>query len=154
MEKPTAVKCVAVALVFALGWSQALIVNRIFYTEAINHQQDMELAQDIRNRIDKLGVTDQSKETLIFLNYHPSACNSDCYTSDQLGLVGRSLFEVTVSPEQGTFVKTNFMNIMGSKFKQASESQLQSAMKYGATMPHWPASGSVIEKNDLIIVNF
>lgn len=114
----------------------------------------MELAQDIRNRIDKLGVTDQSKETLIFLNYHPSACNSDCYTSDQLGLVGRSLFEVTVSPEQGTFVKTNFMNIMGSKFKQASESQLQSAMKYGATMPHWPASGSVIEKNDLIIVNF
>lgn len=154
MEKPTAVKCVAVALVFALGWSQALIVNRIFYTEAINHQQDMELAQDIRNRIDKLGVTDQSKETLIFLNYHPSACNSDCYTSDQLGLVGRSLFEVTVSPEQGTFVKTNFMNIMGSKFKQASESQLQSAMKYGATMPHWPASESVIEKNDLIIVNF
>lgn len=149
-----AVKYVAVVLAFILSWSQALIVNRIFYTEAINHQQDAELAQDIRNRIDELGVTDQSKETLVFLNYHPSACNSDCFTSDQLGLVGRSLFEVTVSPEQGTFVKTNFMNIMGNKFKQASKPQLQSAEKVGAAMPHWPAPGSVAKKGDLIIVNF
>lgn len=70
------------------------------YTEATNHQQDMELAQEIRTRIDELNIDDQSEVSLVFLNYHKSACNKDCYTSDQLGLVGRSLFEVTVSPNK------------------------------------------------------
>lgn len=88
-------------LLGAGNWmSQALIVNRIFYTEATNHQQDMELAQEIRTRIDELNIDDQSEVSLVFLNYHKSACNKDCYTSDQLGLVGRSLFEVTVSPNK------------------------------------------------------
>lgn len=153
-DRKRTVKTVAALLVLALGWSQGLIVNRIFYTESINHQQDMELAQDIRTRIDDLGITDQSKKTLVFLNYHMSACNKDCYTSDQLGLVGRSLFEVTVSSEQGTFVKTNFLNITGTNFQQASEKQLDRAEKIGESMPHWPARGSVIQKGDLVIVKF
>ena len=153
-DRKRTVKTVAALLVLALGWSQGLIVNRIFYTESINHQQDMELAQDIRTRIDDLGITDQSKKTLVFLNYHKSACNKECYTSDQPGLVGRSLFEVTVSPKQGTFVKTNFLNITGTNFQQASEKQLERAEKIGESMPHWPARGSVIQKGDLVIVKF
>ena len=153
-EKKKLVKWIAAILVVAFGWNQALIVNRIFYTEAINHQQDMELAQEIRTRIDELDIDNQSEVTLVFLNYHKSACNRDCYTSDQLGLVGRSLFEVTVSPEQGTFVKTNFMNITGTNFRQANSTQLKEALETGKEMPHWPDSGSVKQKGDLLIINF
>ena len=148
------VKEVAMVLVFALSWSQALIVNRIFYTESINHQQDMELAQAITTRINDLDIANQSEKTLVFLNWHKSHCNKDCYTSDQLGLVGRSLFEVTVSPSQGTYVKTNFMNIVGNNFRQADAAQLKQAEKIGTTMPHWPMKGSVTQKGELIIVNF
>ena len=152
--KERCVKWLAIFSVLAIGWSQALIVNRIFYTEATNHQQDMELAQEIRTRIDELNIDDQSEVSLVFLNYHKSACNKDCYTSDQLGLVGRSLFEVTVSPEQGTFVKTNFLNITGTNFAQASTEQIEKATEVGRSMPHWPAKGSVVQKDDFVIVNF
>ena len=114
----------------------------------------MELAQEIRTRIDELDINNQSEVSLVFLNYHKSACNRDCYTSDQLGLVGRSLFEVTVSPEQGTYVKTNFLNITGTNFAQASTEQIKKATDMGRSMPHWPAEGSVVQRNDFVIVNF
>ena len=70
--KERCVKWLAIFSVLAIGWSQALIVNRIFYTEATNHQQDMELAQEIRTRIDELNIDDQSEVSLVFLNYHSS----------------------------------------------------------------------------------
>ena len=92
--------------------------------------------------------------SLVFLNYHKSACNKDCYTSDQLGLVGRSLFEVTVSPEQGTFVKTNFLNITGTNFAQASTEQIEKATEVGRSLPHRRAKGSVVQKYVFVIVNF
>lgn len=51
-------------------------------------------------------------------------------------------------------MKTNFLNITGTNFQQASEKQLERAEKIGESMPHWPARGSVIQKGDLVIVKF
>lgn len=147
-------KLVTWVLVLLIGWNQSLIVNRIFYTEAVNHSQDIALAQSIEHRISELIYPRSETPTLVFVGSHKSACVKGCFSNDSLGLVGRSIFETTVSPAQGTFVKTNFMATQGYVYLQASNEQLQEAQLLATDMPHWPESGSVRYENNMIIVNF
>lgn len=136
------------------GWTQALVVNRIFYTEHINHQQDRELALTVRNEIDKVTNGNDDNVTVVFLGVPDIPCNTDCYTESDLALVGRSIFRTTVSAEQGTFVKTNFMNIQGAHYRSADAKQLKSAQQYGKSMPSWPEQGSIAQYNNMVIVKF
>lgn len=154
LAKINALKVVTWILIVVMGWNQSLIVNRIFYTEAVNHSQDIALAQNIESRINLLDYPRTETPTLVFLGFHKSNCVKGCFPSERLGLVGRSIFETTVSPEQGTFVKTNFMATQGFIYQQASNKQLEEAQLLSADMPHWPESGSIKYVNKMIIVNF
>lgn len=143
---------IVLTLTFIFGWTQALVVNRIFYTEHINHQQDRELALSIRDEISKVTNDDADNITVVFVGVPAIPCNKDCYQEQDLALVGRSIFRTTVSAKQGTFVKTNFMNIQGTHYLQASAEQLKKAQQYSKHMPSWPTQGSVTKYEDIIIV--
>lgn len=150
-----AVTIVAWILIIAIGWNQALITSRIFYTENIVFTQDVLTAQEIKSRIDELGLGEHSNEPLVFVGNHVAKCNPDCYSADQLGLTGRSMLEIGFSTEHGTGVKKQFMvDVLGVYYNSATSEQIEQSEELAESMPHWPDPGSVAEKDGIIIVNF
>lgn len=150
-----AVTIVAWILIIAIGWNQALITSRIFYTENIVFTQDVLTAQEIKSRIDELGLGEHPNEPLVFVGNHVAKCNPDCYSADQLGLTGRSMLEIEFSTEHGTGVKKQFMvDVLGVYYNSATSEQIEQSEELAESMPHWPDPGSVAEKDGIIIVNF
>lgn len=150
-----AVTIVAWILIIAIGWNQALITSRIFYTENIVFTQDVLTAQEIKSRIDELGLGEHPNEPLVFAGNHVAKCNPDCYSADQLGLTGRSMLEIGFSTEHGTGVKKQFMvDVLGVYYNSATSEQIEQSEELAESMPHWPDPGSVAEKDGIIIVNF
>lgn len=150
-----AVTIVAWILIIAIGWNQALITSRIFYTENIVFTQDVLTAQEIKSRIDELGLGEHPNEPLVFVGNHVAKCNPDCYSADQLGLTGRSMLEIGFSTEHGTRVKKQFMvDVLGVYYNSATSEQIEQSEELAESMPHWPDPGSVAEKDGIIIVNF
>lgn len=150
-----AVTIVAWILIIAIGWNQALITSRIFYTEKIVFTQDVLTAQEIKSRIDELGLGEHPNEPLVFVGNHVAKCNPDCYSADQLGLTGRSMLEIGFSTEHGTGVKKQFMvDVLGVYYNSATSEQIEQSEELAESMPHWPDPGSVAEKDGIIIVNF
>lgn len=103
-----AVTIVAWILIIAIGWNQALITSRIFYTENVVFNQDVLTVQAIKSRIDELGLGERPKEPVVFVGNHVAKGNG-LLPADQLGLTGRSLLEVGFSTKLGTGVKKQFM---------------------------------------------
>ena len=150
-----AVTIVAWILIIAIGWNQALITSRIFYTENIVFTQDVLTAQEIKSRIDELGLGEHPNEPLVFVGNHVAKCNPDCYSANQLGLTGRSMLEIGFSTEHGTGVKKQFMvDVLGVYYNSATSEQIEQSEELAESMPHWPDPGSVAEKDGIIIVNF
>lgn len=150
-----AVTIVAWILIIAISWNQALITSRIFYTENIVFTQDVLTAQEIKSRIDELGLGEHPNEPLVFVGNHVAKCNPDCYSADQLGLTGRSMLEIGFSTEHGTGVKKQFMvDVLGVYYNSATSEQIEQSEELAESMPHWPDPGSVAEKDGIIIVNF
>lgn len=148
-----AVTIVAWILIIAIGWNQALITSRIFYTENIVFTQDVLTAQEIKSRIDELGLGEHPNEPLVFVGNHVAKCNPDCYSADQLGLTGRSMLEIGFSTEHGTGVKKQFMvDVLGVYYNSATSEQIEQSEELAESMPHWPDPGSVAEKDGIIIV--
>ena len=149
------VKIIPWILIIAIGWNQALITSRIFYTENIVFNQDVLTAQAIKSRIDKLGLGERPDEPLVFVGNHVAKCNPDCYSANQLGLTGRSMLEIGFSTEHGTGIKKQFMaDILGVYYNSATSQQIEQSERLAESMPHWPDPGSVAEKDGLVIVNF
>ena len=146
-----AVTIVAWILIIAIGWNQALITSRIFYTENIVFTQDVLTAQEIKSRIDELGLGEHPNEPLVFVGNHVAKCNPDCYSADQLGLTGRSMLEIGFSTEHGTGVKKQFMvDVLGVYYNSATSEQIEQSEELAESMPHWPDPGSVAEKDGII----
>ena len=149
------VKIIPWILIIAIGWNQALITSRIFYTENIFFNQDVLTAQAIKSRIDKLGLGERPDEPLVFVGNHVAKCNTDCYSANQLGLTGRSMLEIGFSTEHGTGIKKQFMaDILGVYYNSATSQQIEQSERLAESMPHWPDPGSVAEKDGIVIVNF
>lgn len=148
---------IAWALIAIVGWNQALITSRMFYTENIVFNQDVLTVQAIKNDIDKLGLGESPKQPVVFIGNHTAKCNDDCFTPEQLGtaLTGRSMLEIGFSTEHGTGVKQQFMiDILGVHYNGATSQQMKQSETLAESMPHWPDPGSVAEKDGIIIVNF
>ncbi|MBS6284392.1 glucosyltransferase domain-containing protein [Haemophilus parainfluenzae] len=147
-------KGILVLTLSVIGLSQSYVVNRIFYTEAITYQQDVNLVYSVQNKIGELGFGEFPPYPVAFIGSHSVKCNNSCYSNQKLALTGRSLFEITFGNEHGTFVKNHFFAAQGASYNLPSSEQIQIATKVSENMPHWPSKGSIALVNDVIIVNF
>lgn len=143
-----------IVMLVIIGFTQGCITNRIFYTESVVYSQDVELANSIANRVGLVAEKEIPDVPVVFVGSHATRCNNDCYSADQLELVGRSMFEITFSTSHGTWVKNQFMGVQGFQYKFPSSSQMSEAEEKAKQMPQWPAEGSVSMDDGYIIVKF
>lgn len=147
-------QAIAWLLLLCVGFTQGQISNRIFYTEAVIYQQDVLLASQLAQRIEEAAGTEHPEEPVVYIGTHFASGNADTYKPSDIDLIGRSIMEIAFSTSHGDWVKGQFMGLQGYNFKLPSAEQEHQAEQIAQTMPHWPAEGSVIKKDGIIIVNF
>ncbi|RFT29848.1 hypothetical protein CG405_03355, partial [Gardnerella vaginalis] len=108
-SKKTLTTIIACILLAIIGLSQSFTVNRLYYTEYMTYNQDYYIAQDVARRIEVLQANHKNPLKVIFVGNHIADYNPSEFKSNQLELIGRSMFEIGFSTLHGTWVKTGFI---------------------------------------------
>lgn len=156
-SKKTLTTIIACILLAIIGLSQSFTVNRLYYTEYMTYNQDYYIAQDVARRIEVLQANHKNPLKVIFVGNHIADYNPSEFKSNQLELIGRSMFEIGFSTLHGTWVKTGFIrSTTGFKMKNpVLESVYINAEKAAQNLPSWPSDKcTTVLDNKYIVVKF
>ena len=156
-SKKTLTTIIACVLLAIIGLSQSFTVNRLYYTEYMTYNQDYYIAQDVARRIEVLQANHKNPLKVIFVGNHIADYNPSEFKSNQLELIGRSMFEIGFSTLHGTWVKTGFIrSTTGFKMKNpVLESVYINAEKAAQNLPSWPSDKcTTVLDNKYIVVKF
>ena len=155
------------------SWSQASVLERLYYTNTVRYEEDVRLASAIETRLEAVlaanpeQLTMTRKEALpensenassaapavVFIGSKHPALNNSCLQGE---IIGSSFFEWDTNVAPVNYYSTkrilNFMHTLGYSYEQPSTSQVEAATAYSADMPVYPADGSIICCQDFIIV--
>ena len=143
---------IAIAFVGVICLHQSMDSARLYYTQYVQYEEDVRVAEKISNQIEQLGLGENPVEPVVFVGWRVPQKNSMCYESNDLELIGRSFFEVCFSTMHGSTVINHFMDTLGYSYIMPSQEQCDKAQNIAQTMENWPNDGSVIEKEGIIIV--
>lgn len=131
---------------------QSMDSARLYYTQYVQYEEDVRVAEKISTQIEQLGLGENPEEPVVFVGWRVPQKNSMCYEGNDLELIGRSFFEVCFSTMHGSTVINHFMDTLGYSYIMPSQEQCDKAQNIAQTMENWPNDGSVIEKEGIIIV--
>lgn len=143
---------VTVILVILVIMNQSILTSRLYYTQYIQYEEDVRVAEKISDQIELLNLGEIPKEPVVFVGARTAKKNPSCIPGNQLELIGKSFFEVSFGTEHGTWVMHNFMATLGYSYSFPDGAQIAEAERAAAEMPTWPTTGSVVMKNGIIIV--
>lgn len=131
---------------------QSMDSARLYYTQYVQYEEDVQVAEKISARIEQLNLGEIPNEPVVFVGGRVPKKNQSCYQGDELELIGRSFFEVSFSTVHGSWVMNHFMDTLGYPYLMPKEAESEKAEQIAAGMPIWPNEGSVIEQDGLVIV--
>lgn len=143
---------VAVISIFVIVMNQSILSSRLYYTQYVQYEEDVRVAEKISDQIEKLNLGEIPKEPVVFVGARSAKKNPSCIAGDQLELIGKSFFEVSFGTEHGTWVMRNFMSTLGYSYALPDGTQITQAELAASDMPAWPSMGSVVVKDGIIIV--
>ncbi len=156
-SKKTLTTIIACVLLAIIGLSQSFTVNRLYYTEYMTYNQDYYIAQDVARRIEAIQANHKNPLKVVFVGNHIADYNPSEFKSDQLELIGRSMFEIGFSTAHGTWVKTGFIR-SATGFKMETPvlaSAYTNAEKAVQNLPSWPSNKcTTVLDNKYIVVKF
>lgn len=156
-SKKTLTTIIACVLLAIIGLSQSFTVNRLYYTEYMTYNQDYYIAQDVARRIEAIQANHKNPLKVVFVGNHIADYNPSEFKSDQLELIGRSMFEIGFSTTHGTWVKTGFIR-SATGFKMETPvlaSAYTNAEKAVQNLPSWPSNKcTTVLDNKYIVVKF
>lgn len=133
-----------------LGVHQSMYVSKMFYSEYVQYQEDVRLAVKITDRIDQLDLGETPEEPVVFIGSRSPRLNKS--SSSAYENPGHSFFEWAFTTEYGTFIMKNFLETLGYNYQSPTPEQAEQAVEYSKKMASWPDTGSVIQKDGIIIV--
>lgn len=141
-----------IALVAFIVMQQSLLSARLNYTQYVQYEEDLRVANKISDRIEQLNLGEIPEEPVVFVGARIPQKNPSCIDGNQLELIGRSFFEVSFGTEHGTWVMHNFLVTQGYPYRLPKSKAIQIADEAAKSMPSWPDVGSVDVKDGVIIV--
>lgn len=134
-------------------WNEADITSRMYYTDALRFEQDLNLAESIARDISKVTGDSDYTSTIVFVGQKPVTYNSSYVKGD---VMGQSFFawDTDVEPVNcwSSHRIVGFMNCMGSHFQAPTQEEATNATALAATMTCYPREGSIIVKENFVIV--
>lgn len=137
---------VIVVIVILISIRQTMYVNKLFYSDYLRYQNDLNLSRKISNRIYDLDIENIENYPVVYLGKKETELIPNLIRQE---LIGYSIYEW----DNGNYKRMqHFMTLTTSKFKLATEDDLNKAKEIGKGMPNWPSKGSVALKENMIIV--
>ncbi len=150
MRRPAALLAAAVLVV--CGINQGTTSSRAMLTAHMTYEADRMTAMQIAGSLRHLGVSEAGTHIAMLGQYHPYLPQSASIRRES---VGYSLFEWDYQGPAGVSRRgAGFMRVHGLPYEAATEEEYKKAEEYGASMPCWPAAGSVALMGDVVIVKF
>lgn len=122
------------------------------YSDSVRYESDVRIASEMIQEIDAL-QDDKKTVPVVFFGKHQAELNPSCIRGE---VIGYSFFEWDTEVEpQGMFNTRRvlaFFNTLGRNYPQANEEQTESVQKYLNQMKNWPEDGSIMKKDNVIIV--
>lgn len=137
-------RVLAVIMIWTL-FINARDMNQYFYYSSIIYDKDCDVAAQIMYDVQKLGA-DYRTKPIAFIGM----LEKDDLDIKELGVLGGSFF----SWDDGNNSRiTDFLETRGYAVQRPTAEQLREALEKSETMTTWPQEGSVVELDDVIVVN-
>ncbi|QWU98920.1 glucosyltransferase domain-containing protein [Francisella salimarina] len=142
--KQAQIKLIILLVVIISSFFNAQFINRIFYSDVMRQEYDINLANHIYNHtVDKVGSNIETKP-LIIIGPHDNIKQPFSFEEETLS---RSIF--TYGDENRA---TDFMTWLGKEFVHPTKEQISAAREISIKMPSYPSKGYIKETKNLIII--
>ncbi len=146
-------KTAFVAVSILCIWNEADITSRMYYTDALRFEQDLNLAESIARDISKVTEEQDYTGTIVFVGKKPVTYNPTYVKGD---VMGQSFFAWDTDAEPVNCWSSHrivgFMNCMGSHYQAPTQEEATNATALAATMSCYPLEGSIVMNDNLVIV--
>ena len=132
--------------IFLCSMYQAQITSSLYFGDYVRYNQDVQLGNEIAERIEKLNLGEKSEYPVIYIGLHSSK-NKTLIIRDEA--IGYSFFEWGGGSIQRI---KDFMDIIGHNYLEPSQEDIQKAYESSKNMSVWPNTDSVKFQNNMIIV--
>lgn len=143
---------VLLVLCVITGYVQLSGTMRLNYTDSVRYESDVRTAQAIMEDLDKLG-DDAHAYPIIFVGKRAAELNNSCVMGDTIGY---SFFEWDTDVAPQGFYNTrriiHFFHVLGGDYHRGNEAQALKAAEYSKGMNSWPMEGSIVLRDNCIIV--
>lgn len=134
----------ATVILVLITLNQSFAINSLFFSESIRVQQDYILSIKIDSRIDELAQIDRVNFPVVFVG--TPVLNEE-------NLLKEDIFSYSYY-KMGDNRIYYYLKTIGISYKMPTLEEQASGEAMAKGMPIWPAEGSVIYEDNLIIVNF
>lgn len=138
---------------FLAVWKETDITCRLYYTDAIRYQEDLSLAEHLKQDIARLTGTCDFKGTVVFIGQRKANTNCACILGD---VMGQSLFAWDTYVEPANFYSSSriigFMSCVGAGYRAPNMEEAKAASKKAAALSCYPANDSMLYQNGMVIV--
>ena len=148
-RKALSAVCCLIGAVVSLYHGQT--VTQLFHTAYVTYNQDRDLAAAVYNRVSQVGAdAGMEKYTVVFVGTHSPVFTEDALLGE---MIGKSFFEWDSASYYGSTGRIiAFCDPLGYEMEIPDEAQAAYAQEQAASMPTWPATGSVQASDGIIIV--
>ena len=140
-------------LILVTLWHQASVTNRLYYTDSLRAQGDYTLACQLQHDILKYTEDSDYNGTVVFLGKRDAPRNSSCIQGD---VMGQSLFSWDTDAEPRYYYSNgrihSLFQCLGVQWKSPDPEQIQTAMEHMNSMTCYPAEGSILQYDHMVIV--
>lgn len=142
------------ALCLATGIGQTKVTGSLYYTDRCRYEQDAALGRALIARIEQVSPGGE-RLPVAAIGGREFSGNQACVAGE---IIGRSFFNYDREVEPRFYWSTRrmlgFLNTLGADYPLAPEAWVETAAAYSASMPEWPAQGSVQVRDGMVIVKF
>lgn len=147
--RPLPAAAVLLAAILALYMNTDLTF-RLIYTDDMRYLHDYTLANRLIDRLDATSAR-QGTKTVVFYGEPEVRLNAGCVDGE---VIGRSLFAYHIDLEGTNNIIHYLLISQGMDYNFVEQKDALAAHKLAQTMPNWPAQGSVLETDEVIVVKF
>ena len=128
-----------------------MFINKLFYSNYLRFQYDINLSNQIADRILELDLSNKNEYPVVYLGKVETPIIPNMVKQE---VIGYSIYEW----DNGNYVRIQALMTMSGEnnklvyYLEKDNETLQKAKKLAKYMPSWPSKESVALKDDLIII--
>ena len=142
-----------VLLALWIGLNQTGTTLRLWYTDDVRYEQDVTMLNEIMYRIDNLGYSLEDYHIAV-IGRKSAPLNNSCFPAVEF--IGTSYFDMFVDTEPQYFFSTakvrDFAATRGITMTISTEAEIAVAKEHAASMPSWPAQGSIDVIDNILVI--